>query len=219
MNNRTYRSLACICLLAFSLSCKDESLDPNVAPGPGVGSQGFFLNGEDQPILNSSNRPTNISLKPAAFQNQGLKIGAKWISVDNLLKVDRIEFYVNFNEQFVNQDGVTAVATHGGATGRTAPSFVLTGLQNKTPGNLTITPAQIYELYKDATFKYNGVSDVPVFNNPANPRSATQPFKTGDSFLINWRLRTTDGNVTKSWSPSVCTEVPGYNCSIVCAVE
>ncbi|MBC7923536.1 MAG: hypothetical protein H7Z75_20870 [Ferruginibacter sp.] len=195
------------CALAFTLalvSCEDETLSPYLEPEAGAHAFGEL---EKDGKFDESDIP-----------GSSVDVALRWVSVDKKVKIDKIELYVNFLEEYVDKDGNPAVAVHGGKTGVLLPTS-LSGLENRTPGNVNITAAQVYQLFKDAKFKYDGATEVAVFGNPTNPRPTNAQFLPGDSFSLTWRLYSADGKVYKSWSPSVCTELRGANCSVDWFVE
>jgi NAD(P)-dependent dehydrogenase (short-subunit alcohol dehydrogenase family) len=76
-----------------------------------------------------------------------------------------------------------------------------------------VMPDEIYNLFKDATVKYDKVKDVKVFENPARPRPAgarLQAAKTGaaaDVIKVTWALTTTSGLVFSVWNEdSICLD-------------
>lgn len=196
-NIKVIVSLLLLALLAVTGSCRKESLNPLPVFEPGVTGYGVLKSG---------------SFKASDQANSNVKIDLSWWSAGGAIKIDKIEAYISFYEPYVDANGNDAIADHGKGVGKTAPSLVLTGLANQVPGTLTITPDLVYQLYKDATFKYDGVNEVPVFNNPSKPRPAGSRFMLGDSFRLTWRLYASNGLVYKSWSVSIQNgELKGAN--------
>lgn len=136
-----------------------------------------------------------------------------WNSIDNKLSVVKIDFYVHFNEPYVDKDGNSKKAVHGGTKGKLVKT-VSAPPGNRSVAQITISQDEIYQVYKDATFDYDGDGvGTPVFNNPAHPdRVADGRFVEADEFRLTWQLFTDDGRVFTKWGPSVCTEFPNANC-------
>ncbi len=187
--------------LLLVTSCKDEKLSPYIEPEPAAHAYGELTAG----AFDGTNIP-----------GSSVDVAVQWISVDKKVEISEIELFVSFFEDYIDKDGNPAVAAHGI---QTAPNLVLSGLANRTPGTVKITSDQVYQLFKDAKFKYDGTNEVSVFDNPAKPRPADARFLSGDTFSVTWRLKAKSGLVYKSWSPSVCTELKGANCEVDWAVE
>jgi hypothetical protein len=94
---------------------------------------------------------------------------------------------------------------------------------NRSPVTFSLSQQNLFDMYQSVTFDYeddNGV--VPVFNSPIgagrDQGRDTVNFVVTDHFSIRWELTTDDGRVFgkygNGWSASVCTELPGSNCSI-----
>ncbi|MFN8355729.1 MAG: hypothetical protein U0Y10_14830 [Spirosomataceae bacterium] len=194
-------SLLTLCTLAIVSSCKDASLSPYVDPESGVAGYGELKTG---------------SFKETSYSSSKVDVAVQWISVDGKIDIDKIELYVNFLESYIDKDGNPAVAVHGGATGKTDASLVISGVGNRTPGTISIPASKIYDLYKDNKFKYDGKTETAVFGAK---RPTDKRFLIGDSFTVSWRLYGKNGLVYKSWSPSTCVEVVGYNCSVSWKVQ
>jgi hypothetical protein len=191
------------CLLSLLLitSCKDEKLSPYLEPEAAAHGFGELVNG---------------AFDSANMSASSVDVTVQWISIDKKVEISEIVLFVHFFEEYVDKDGNPAVAVHGS---QTAPNLVLTGLANRTPGTVKISAEQVYQLFKDVTFKYDGANAVPVFDNPEKPRPAENRFLEGDSFSVTWSLKGKNGLVYKSWSPSVCTELLGANCEVAWEVE
>lgn len=161
-----------------------------------------------------------------------------WNSIDSKLTVVKIDFYVQFNEPYIDSEGNPKVAKIGGEEGKLLRTLEGSAIgANRTKFKVAVTQDQIYALYKDATFDYDGSSTdsdgdgkcdkgcnapVAVFKNPATiaDRIEGGRFIEADEFKLLWRLTTNDGRVFKSWGVSVCTEFPNascdYNWVVVC---
>lgn len=155
-----------------------------------------------------------------------LEVDLKWISVDGKASVSKIEVFVLFKENYTDSEGNPAVADHGGKEGRLLTSFEGSAVPpNRSPVSFPITQADVYNLYQNITYDYgDGKGEVSVFGDPVNPgRDGTNLFVPEDQLTVIWHFTSDDGRVFKAWSPSVCTEFPGSNCSIdfsvVCAEE
>jgi hypothetical protein len=190
------------------ISCKDDSLvlvpewetAVNTYAKLQTGSSASFVNG-------SPSVPINLNWR--------------WISIDSKNTITKVEFFLVFNEGYVDNDGNPALARHGGTAGKLWKTVEGANVKgNREDIAVTITQDDVYQLYKDNTFNYCGTA-VPVFNNTLKPtRTPASPFVAGDSFQLKWIIYAADGRKIDSWSPSVCTEFPGSNCnygwSVVC---
>lgn len=164
---------------------------------------------------------------PTDFQNGDeskiISVDIKWKSVDQKNTVTKIEIYATFNESYTDSEGNAKTASHGGSDGKLLLSIDSPPAEN-TFSSFQITQQQIFDLYKTATYSYDGSSSVNVFGNNVSTRNTTdKKFIPGDTFAVRWVLTTDDGRVFDSWSPSVCTEFPEASCKIawqvVCAKE
>ena len=94
---------------------------------------------------------------------------------------------------------------------------------NRQWNTFSISPTEVYTLYKDATVKYDKVNAVPVFANPARPRPAGARLQgqkvvggktvaNADAFVITWELTTTDGSgIYSTWNPdSICVDLTPF---------
>nr|WKN38296.1 hypothetical protein K4G66_06220 [Tunicatimonas sp. TK19036] len=191
-------------LLLVNTACEDEELSPYLEPLPGVHAFAEVPDGEPSSF---------VYLEPEV----AIPFDIQWISVDQELEVSKIDLYILFNENYTDADGNPRVARHGGTEGvlfQTIEGGDLPG--NRTAVSFSISQSEVYQLYQGVTYDYDGDGEATdVFNNPDNPRNAQRfPFVPGDDFAVRWELTTTDGLLYDSWSPSVCTELPGANCEV-----
>jgi hypothetical protein len=199
--------LATLAVFALVTSCKDEDQELVPVWETAVHGNAVLAEGSaDGFIYKDPSKEVTIELQ--------------WISIDNLSQVTKIEVYTQFNESYVDVDGNPKTVKHGGDQGLLLASFE----GAEVPGNrqavsFTANQANLYEIYKDATFDY-GSGEVPVFSNPAKPeRTATDRFVPEDAFKIRWEFTTADGRLFSAWGVSVCTEFPDANCSVDFAVS
>lgn len=188
-------------LLVSFVACKDDDLqvvpvwetaihtDINVAPG---GASNFTYKG-----------------------NAPISLNFMWNSIDGLNTVTKVEFFIQFNEPYKDTDKNDKLARHGGTSGvliKTLEGSAVPG--NRTNTNITFSQSEVYELYKNASFDYDGDGvKTPVFNNPAHTdRIPTGRFVKGDQFQIKWKVYLEDGRMFDSWSPSTCAEFPNAAC-------
>lgn len=198
-----------IVLTLLVSACKDEDLV--IVPEWGTAVHG-------RTVLSSGSATNFLSGDPGV----DLSFELLWNSIDGENTVVKIEVFAFFNEAFIDKDGNPKTASHGGADG--VSLLTLEGAAvpaNKQTTSFSISQDDIYALYSTATFDYDedGTS-TPVWNNPDKPDRNTSNLKfiDGDSFEITWKFTTDDGRVFDSWSPSVCTEFPGANCTVSWAV-
>lgn len=200
--------LLCSVLLITFFSCKDDSLQ--VIPEWGTGVNTYATKkagGSSSFVSGDATVPVDVNFR--------------WISIDGLNTVTKIEFYLLFNEGYVDSEGNPKTVRHGGTSGRLFKTLEGAAVPaNRADVGLSVTQADVYALYKDNTYNYCGTS-VPVFSNTLKPlRTPSAPFLAGDSFSLKWIVYTADGRKFDSWSPSVCNEFPGSNCvyswAVVC---
>jgi hypothetical protein len=155
---------------------------------------------------------------------RSVSIDFLWNSIDSKNTVTKVEFFVQFNEPYVDIEGNGKVAKHGGSKGilfKTLEGGAVPANRVKT--SISFTQAEIYELYKNASFDYDADgTKTPVFANPATPnRTAEGWFISGDAFQVKWNVYLEDGRVFDSWSPSTCAEFPNAAClfdwGVVCS--
>jgi hypothetical protein len=197
-------SLAAALLLPFS-SCKDESLNPVLAPETAV-------HGYAQTATGSA---TSFFYKDMTTP---ISIELQWISIDKINTVTKMDIFVNFKESYVDAEGNPRVANHGTKKVKTLEGSAVPA--NRAYAKFSISPADVYSAFKDATFDYgDGKGKVSVFSNTfKKDRSSTVRFTADDSFRMTWAFTTADGRFFDSWSDSVCSEFPGANCDINWAV-
>lgn len=196
----------------FTMSCEDEELKEKNFPGWESGVNGFAQFQEASPKNFTRGQPA-----------QGLDMDFRWISIDGTNEVVKIEYYVEFSESYINPQGDPAVADHGKELVLTVDSPA----GNREDISLSLDQNDLLPLFQGKTYDYDeneSTAETPVFNNPDKPnRGGSSPFLDGDSFKLTWVLTTADGRVFDSWSPSVCTELPGSNCElgwiVICASE
>jgi len=207
----TYSFMAAITLL---LSCRDESLDPNKPWEPGVHGWGVFDGVAEAGKANIAANARNFPL--TGQDNSKIDFKIRWVSLDNKLTVSKIAIKVDMIESYTDPDGNPKTVALGGG-GRVVKTIDAPAA-NRQWNNFSITPAEIYNLYKDATVKYDKVNAVKVFENPTRPRPAGArlqgPLVVGgktvanaDAFLVTWELTTSDGLVFKVWNEdSICLD-------------
>lgn len=193
--------LALIASLTALAGCENEDLSPVPAWETGVHGNGIFAEESRQSFIVGLNNPITMDFA--------------WVSFDGNNTVEKIDFYVTFNESYIDEEGNPAIASHGGGDGvllQTVQGADLPG--SREYFSVTVTPQQVFNLYRNATFNY-GDGEVSVFENPEKARTDADPFLPGDSFSVRWELTTADGRVFDSWSPTVCSaEVEEATCSV-----
>lgn len=212
-----------LCFTVFLLiSCRDESLNPVPVWESGVHALGVFADIPEgkQGTNDKANFADNGRNFPLTGQdNSKIDFRIRWVSLDNKLTVNKIEIYVDMTESYTDADGNPKTVSLSGGTGKLVKT-ITPAAANREWNAFSLTPVEIYNLYKDATVKYDKVKDVKVFENPARPRPAgnrlqgsqTNPttkkvVANADAFKITWRLTTTDGLVFKTWEPgSICQD-------------
>jgi len=190
--------------MTLLFSCRDESLNPIPGWEPGVHALAVFAS-VPEGAAGSSNK-ANFTNNAVNFPRTGqdaskIDFKIRWVSLDNKLKVNRVEVLVEMSESYTDPDGNPRTANLGKKLAKT----INPAAGNRQWSTFSITPDEVYNLFKDATVKYNRVNDVRVFENPANPRPAGARLKTTDRFTITWRLYTENGLRFDTWNPdSIC---------------
>ena len=211
------------------LSCRDESLSPNPGWQSGVHAFGIFAD-VPEPATGASTRPNtvaNVANFPVAGQDAAkMNFKLRWVSLDNVLTVKKMDVFVEMIESYNDVDGNPKSASLGKKLLTTFdPSAA-----NRQWNTFAITPADVYKLYSAATVKYNGTTAVPVFSNPDRPRPVGARLAgagkvkgldvAADRFVVTWVLTTTDGLVFNVWNPdSICGDPTTYtqasaNCNL-----
>jgi len=201
MKNITKIIVTCSVFLITFSACKDDSLQ--IIPDWETAVNTFA---------------TRQATSSASFVNGSptvpIDLNFRWISIDGLNTVTKIEYYLLFNEGYVDVDNNPAVARHGGAGGKLFKTVEGGAVPaNRADVPVTVTQNDVFQLYKNNKFNYCG-AEVDVFSNTLKPgRTPASPFLAGDTFSLKWIVYTADGRKFDSWSPSVCNEFPGSNCN------
>lgn len=196
------------------IGCRDESLNPNQAWEPGVHALGVF---DGVAETGKANFATNAKTFPLTGQdNSKIDFKIRWVTLDNILTVTKIVVKVDMIESYTDSDGNPKTVSLG--SGGRIVKTIEAPAANRQWNMFSITPAEIYTLYKDATVKYDKVNAVKVFENPARPRPAGarlqgpqvvggKTIANADAFVVTWELTTTDGSVFKVWNEeSICLD-------------
>ena len=194
-------------LLALTIfACRETTTDPNIPFETAVHGYGEFKT------------PANFSV---ADSTAPVNFKWRWVSIDKLNTVNKVEFFVYFEEPYKDKDGNPKTAAHGGVKGETYTKLwktISAPAANFGFTDFAITPADVYALYKDNKFDYGdgkGLQSVLAING----RKASKPFFAGDKFTVRWKLYTADGRVFDSWTVAVCGDFVGANCDLVFAVK
>lgn len=212
MKNTIVYSLAATIMLL--VGCRDESLNPNQAWEPGVHALGVF---DGVAEAAKANFAANAKTFPVTGQdNSKIDFKIRWVSLDNKLTVSKIVVKIDMIESYTDPDGNPKTVSLG--SGGKVVKTIDAPAKNREWNLFSIAPADVYNLYKDATVKYDKVNAVKVFENPTRPRPAGArlqgPLVVGgktlanaDAFVITWELTTTDGLVFKVWNEdSICLD-------------
>lgn len=211
--NKVY-GLAFLATVGIAFSCKDDSIELIPKWESGVHAQARITSSNTDFLYNNPAAPVNFDLQ--------------WISIDGQVKITKIDLFVLFNENYIDKDGNPSVARHGGAGGRLFKTIDGSNVPaSRTYFSNSISQADLYTLYQDAMFDYDGTGPNPaisVFDNPAKPqRDASHRFMWDDRMSIRWEFTAEDGRVFEKWGVSVCTEFPDSDCSVdftvVCATS
>lgn len=206
------------------VGCRDESLNPNKPYEPGVHGFGAFSD-VTEPAANAATRPhaaeyaKNLPLTGQDAANTGVNFRLRWVSLDNKLSVTKVEIYLDMIEAYTDSDGNPRTVSLG--NGGKLLKTMTPAAANRQWNNFSVTAKEVFDIFKDATVKYDKVNAVKVFENPATPRPTGAWIKRTDRLVVTWRLTTTDGLVFRTWNPeSICLDVTPYtqaasNCQLV----
>lgn len=198
--------LSIIALTVFA--CRETTTDPNIPFETAVHGYGEFKT------------PASFSLKDSTAP---VNFKWRWVSIDKANTVNKVEFYVYFNEGYTDKDGNPKTARHGGVTAETFTANNLWKTITAPAANFgftdfTLTPGDVYNLYKNNKFDYgDGKGSQSVF--AINGRSALKPFNANDKFTMRWVLYTADGRRFDSWTNAVCGDFVGANCDLTFGVK
>lgn len=188
-------------LLVSFIACKDEDLQ--VVPD--------WETAIHTDMVPAAGSATNFVYKGLA----PISLDFLWNSIDSKNSVTKVEFFMQFNEPYVDIEGNGKIAKHGGSKGILIKTLEGGAVpSNRTKTTISFTQDEVYALYKDAKFDYDDDDvETPVFNNPNHlDRTTDGRFVKGDAFQIKWNVYLEDGRVFDSWSPSVCAEFPNAAC-------
>jgi hypothetical protein len=206
-----YAFSAAITLL---MSCRDEALNPNKPWEPGVHALAVF---DGVTEVGKANFAANAKTIPLTGQDAAkIDFKIRWVSLDNKLTVTKMAVKIDMIESYTDPDGNPKTVSLGG--GGKIVKTIDTPTANRQWNSFSISPTEIYNLYKDATVKYDKVNAVPVFNNPIRPRPAGARLQgplvvagktlgNADAFVVTWELTTSDGLKFTVWNEdSICLD-------------
>lgn len=183
------------------VGCRDESLNPVPVWEPAVHGFGVFDIAATTKTALTADYAKNFPLKGQDAASVPFKI--RWVSLDNRLSVSKIDIYLEMIEYYQDADGNDKQASLGNKLVKS----IATPAANRQWNSFTISGTEAYNLFKDATVKYDKVNAVKVFANPANPRPTGQWFNGSEDFVVTWVLTTTDGLVFKKFNEdSICAD-------------
>ncbi|CCH51653.1 hypothetical protein BN8_00594 [Fibrisoma limi BUZ 3] len=206
-------------VIALLVGCRDEALNPNKPWEPGVHALTVFADIPEGKLGTSdkANFAANGRNFPLTGQdNAKLDLKIRWVSLDNKLTVTKIVIKADMIESYTDPDGNPKTVSLG--SGGKIVKTIESPAANRQWNTFSITPNEIYNLYKDATVKYDKVNAVKVFENPARPRPAGARLQgpqvvggrtvaNADAFVVTWELTTSDGLVFRVWNEeSICLD-------------
>jgi hypothetical protein len=223
-------------------ACKDETLNP--LPGWDYAVHGLMYfdgvavnkNAAGTPLRPQTaelNYAKNFPVKGQDAAKVDFKL--RWVSLDNKLTVSKIDIYVRMLESYNDPDGNPKTADLSGNGKGKLYTSISAPTGNRQWNSFSINPAKVYELYKNATVKYDKVNATSVFANPGRPRpvgallrgaeKASYGAVGADEFIVTFKLYTSDGNVFETFEPgSICGDVTpvseaNSNCQLQFDVE
>lgn len=217
-------SIITLVLATTIFACRNEALSPYLVPESALHGFGQFVVGstkiptDDGEVYSQSTVDKSVKFDVADLANAKVNFQVQAISVDKVKETDAIELYLSFNESWVDSQNNPRVQKHGGVSDLpNKPDGTLwktlTGVQNRTPISISITPNDVYEMFKNAQYTYGTPNNIAVFsaNNPNGDRSVNH-FLKGDVFEIRWRIKSKDGLYYGTFSPNVCADTKKANC-------
>lgn len=233
-------------LIGLAIGCKDDSLSPYIEPNGGASGLGQFVSLSDGTTLlptatafYSQSAVDAVTFFDENNQANGINYKLQWVSYDDRVNIASIELYVAYNETYSDADRNPLIADHGGPSkgpsypeGKFWKSVTPTGA--RAPIDLTITPSDMFELFKDQTWDYDDdgteegifsaeaaaitktdrtVSTKRFLSSRTVTLTAGNVTLAADQFVLRWRLIGDDGKGYGSWSASVCQETVGINCA------
>lgn len=141
----------------------------------------------------------------------------RWVSTDSKNTASKVEYYVTFTQSYSDKDGNDRVANHGTKLWKVLEGSAIGA--NRIDIDGSITQADVYNLFKDATFDYGlGAGKLNVFSQYG--RKTANPFIKADGISITWYVTTADGRKFTEWSVALCDgETVGANCSMDIGVK
>lgn len=136
----------------------------------------------------------------------------RWVSIDNLNTVTKIEFFVTLYEDYVDKEGNGRTAVHGTKSFKVLEGGAVPA--NRAYADVNIAASDVYTLFKDASFDYGkGDGKKPVFAQ--NGRTTAKQFTADDYAEVSWYITTGDGRKFTEWSPAICDgSTVGANCAL-----
>jgi hypothetical protein len=153
----------------------------------------------NQPYIADYARNFPTKAQDAATATVPFKI--RWVSLDNKLTTSKVEVYLEMIEYYQDADGNDKQVSLGNKLVKT----IAAPAGNRQWNSFTVSGTEAYNLFKDATVKYDKTNSVKVFANPANKRPTGQWFNGSEDFVVTFALTTSDGLVFKKFNEdSIC---------------
>lgn len=133
------------------------------------------------------------------------------------ITLQKVEFYLEFNETYINRQGELRVARHGGDRGVLFKTLEHSELPRKDEViTLIVFQQDVFNLFKNYTYDYEGDQrQTPVFTNSDKPeRNEEHPFLVGDEFKLTWSLIAEDDLVINEWPSVICNNNSDANCAL-----
>ena len=242
--------------MGLVLSCRDEALNPTLEPEFGAYAKGQFIDqGTNTEIPSIFAAYSQTTINGVVFWDKAntnettattnVKGQVTWNAGKETVVINKIEIYVQLIESYADKNNNVITRSHGPASSATVPEGKLWKTIDAgarlAPAGYTITPADVYNIYKGTTFDYKASGNaVDIFEaNPGYPRKvnaalnangnrflASRADQSGsgktlaaDNISIKWRLLGSDGRAYGSWHNNVCTQLTDANCSVLFIVK
>ena len=241
--------------IGLMLGCRDESKNPTLEPEFGAYGKGQFLDATNAEIPTLFGAYSQTAVNASIFWDKAntnettattnVKGQVVWNAGKESILINKIEIYIQFIESYADKNNNVITRSHGPAALPSIPEGKLwktidAGARFAPGAVFTVTPKDIYDLYKGTTFDYkeNGTA-VDIFEaNPGFPRKTSALNPTGNRFMasradqsgsaktlgtdnirIKWRLLAADGRAFGSWHNNTCTQLTDANCSVLFTVK
>ncbi len=160
-------------MLVSMTACRDESLNP--LPQWEYAVHGLLQFDGVAAADVQADYANSFPLKAQDAAKVPFKV--RWVSLDNKLTVIKIDIYVRMLESYNDPEGNPKTADLSGNGKGRLYTTIAAPAGNRQWNSFTIVPSKVYDIYKNATVKYDKVNAVNVFANQSPPAPEGALFK------------------------------------------